>query len=86
MELFDTIEMMSNTNYKERFKAEYYQTKIRLEKLEEMIQKYKNNELDFEPNTPLYLLQKQSMIMSDYLDVLDKRAEIEEIALNERLN
>lgn len=33
MELKDTIEMMTSEDYKERFKAEYYQTKIRYEKL-----------------------------------------------------
>lgn len=30
MELRDTVEMMNNADYKERFKAEYYQTAIRL--------------------------------------------------------
>lgn len=33
MELKDTVEMMGSADYKERFKAEYYQTKIRYEKL-----------------------------------------------------
>ena len=33
MELKDTIEMMTSNDYKERFKAEYYQAKIRYEKL-----------------------------------------------------
>ena len=32
MELKDTIELMQSDDYKERFKAEYYQVKIRLEK------------------------------------------------------
>ena len=32
-ELKDTIEMMNSADYKERFKAEYAQTKIRYEKL-----------------------------------------------------
>ena len=36
MELTDTIEMMKSADYKERFKAEYYQLKIRLEALCEM--------------------------------------------------
>ena len=30
MELKDTIELMNSENYKDRFKAEYYQTKIRM--------------------------------------------------------
>ena len=29
MELKDTIELMNSSDYKERFKAEYWQTKIR---------------------------------------------------------
>lgn len=33
MELKDTIKLMESKDYKERFKAEYYQTKIRWEKL-----------------------------------------------------
>lgn len=33
MELKDTIELMQSEDYKERFKAEYYQVKIHLEKL-----------------------------------------------------
>ena len=31
--LIDTVEMMASADYKERFKAEYAQTKIRYEKL-----------------------------------------------------
>lgn len=29
MELKDTVELMNSDDYKDRFKAEYYQTKIR---------------------------------------------------------
>lgn len=39
MELKDTIEMMNSEDYKERFKAEYYQTKIRYDKLHSMLVK-----------------------------------------------
>ena len=38
MELKDTATLMVNSDYKERFKAEYYQLKIRLEKLKCMLQ------------------------------------------------
>ena len=31
MELKDTVVLMESDNYKDRFKAEYYQTKIRYE-------------------------------------------------------
>lgn len=40
MELRDTVEMMNNADYKERFKAEYYQTAIRYGKLKTMVDKY----------------------------------------------
>ena len=33
MELRDTVDMMNSEDYKERFKAEYYQTVIRYGKL-----------------------------------------------------
>ena len=36
MELKDTINLMSSTDYKERFKAEYLQAKIRYDKLDAM--------------------------------------------------
>lgn len=42
MELRDTVEMMNNADYKERFKAEYYQTAIRYGKLKAMVDKWKN--------------------------------------------
>lgn len=44
MELKDTATLMVSSNYKERFKAEYYQLKIRLEKLKYMLQKWDNGE------------------------------------------
>ena len=43
MELKDTATLMVSSNYKERFKAEYYQLKIRLEKLKCMLQKWDNS-------------------------------------------
>lgn len=42
MELKDTVTLMVSSDYKERFKAEYYQLKIRLEKLKCMLQKWDN--------------------------------------------
>ena len=44
MELKDTTTLMVSSDYKERFKAEYYQLKIRLEKLKCMLQKWDNGE------------------------------------------
>lgn len=81
MELKDTVELMLSDNYKDRFKAEYYQLKSRLEKLHKMVIKYTAETLDFEPDCPLYLLVKQEKIMEEYLHTLEIRAEIEKIEL-----
>lgn len=81
MELKDTIEMMSSTDYKERFKAEYQQTKIRYDKLSDMLEKYRAGILEFEPTCPGYLLTAQATHMRNYLSCLEQRAEIEGIEL-----
>lgn len=81
-ELSETIELMQSEDYRERFKAEYWQTKIRHMKLSEMIKKYEAGILEFEPNCGLFLLMAQRDYMHGYLNLLEKRAEIERIDLN----
>ena len=81
MELKDTIEMMNSPDYKERFKAEYYQTLIRANKLGDMIKAYEAGTLSFKPKCSLELLEKQMKHMVAYLFVLNDRAEIEGIEL-----
>lgn len=81
MELKDTIPMMDNPDYKERFKAEYYQTKIRYEKLHKMYIKYEAGTLNFTPTCSLELLKEQKAHMGNYLRCLEIRAEIEGIEL-----
>lgn len=81
MELKDTIELMESADYKERFKAEYYQTKIRYDKLHKMLVKYEARTLEFEPICPIEILQEQANFMGRYLHTLEIRAEIEEIKL-----
>lgn len=81
MELKDTIDLMNSEDYKERFKAEYYQTKIRYEKLHRMIIKYEANTLSFEPKCSKELLKEQANYMGNYLRMLEIRAEIENIEL-----
>ena len=81
MELKDTIELMNSDDYKERFKAEYYQTKIRYDKLHKMLIKYEAGTLGFEPSCPLEILEKQACYMENYLKTLEIRAEIEKIEL-----
>ena len=81
MELRDTVEMMNSEDFKERFKAEYYQTKIRYEKLHAMIVKYEAETLNFEPKCSIELLKNQASHMGQYLYALEVRAEIEGIEL-----
>lgn len=81
MELKETIEMMQSADYKERFKAEYYQVKIRYEKLLAMLMKREAGKLDFEPTCPIKILYEQVDIMSKYLKVLETRANIEGVNL-----
>ena len=81
MELKDTIKLMNSDDYKERFKAEYYQTKIRYDKLHKMLVKYEAKTLDFELSCPPEILEKQACYMGNYLKTLEVRAEIEKIEL-----
>ena len=81
MQLKDTIEMMNSEDFKERFKAEYYQLSLRLYSLTSMLYKCKINMLDFEPKCSKETLENQLIFMQGYLDILRLRAEIEEIDL-----
>ena len=79
--LSDTVVLMDSVDYKDRFKAEYYQTKIRYEKLHKMIVKYEAKTLAFEPSCSIEILKKQASAMGNYLYLLELRAEIENISL-----
>lgn len=81
MKLKDTLEMMQSEDYKERFKAEYYQLEIRLDKLTAMLEKWDRGELNFTPTCPRELYNQQVCGMVDYLNALRTRAEIEGIQL-----
>ena len=79
--LRDTVGLMESSDYKDRFKGEYWQTKIRYDKLHKMVVKYEANTLDFTPNTPLDILKKQLSYMGMYLYTLELRAQLEGIEL-----
>ena len=82
MILADTIEMMNSEDFKERFRAEYFQLKIRYQKLHDMVVKYEAGTLPFTPNCPLELLKHQKSLMEQYLYDLELRAQIEKICLS----
>lgn len=81
MELKDTIDLMNSDDFKDRFVAEYRQTKIRYDKLHKMLIKYEAGTLNFEPKCSLELLSEQAKHMGLYLKCLEIRAEIEGIEL-----
>lgn len=81
MELKDTIEMMASEDYKERFKAEYCQAKIRYGKLKYMLERWDNGLLDFTPTCPRSTYDMQIRAMSDYIAVIEARAMMENISL-----
>ena len=81
MELKDTIKLMESEDYKERFKAEYYQTKIRYDKLHRLIIKMEAGTCDFTPSCSLEVYKEQAKYMGMYLYILEVRAETENIEL-----
>ena len=81
MELKETAKMMQSKDYKERFKAEYYQLKIRMDGLEAMLNKWQNGTLEFTPTCSYELLERQLAHMTEYAETLEERASVEEIEL-----
>jgi len=81
MELKNTIAAMVDGSYKARFAAEYWQTKIRYDKLHDMITSYDAGTLGFEPTCNMSLLRHQASMMGQYLYDLEVRAKIEDIDL-----
>lgn len=85
--LKDTEKLMESSDYRERFIAEYWQTKIRYEKL-----KHFNTRIECEKafngpevyyDCPNKLLRDQQTKMGELLHILELRAIIENINLNE---
>lgn len=85
MELKDTIELMTSDDYKERFKAEYYQLSIRYEKLTAMLKAWDAGTLEFKPTCPRKAYSVQATAMDDYLTVLKARAAMEGVKLEKEM-
>lgn len=81
MNLNETVELMNSTDYKDRFKAEYLQLKIRIEGLKTMLEKYRAGTLTFTPSCSYGLLYSQFEAMAAYGRKLEERAFIEDIEL-----
>ena len=76
-----TALLMQSEDYKDRFKAEYYQVFVRFVKLKAMLENWDKDELDFEPTCPYSTYELQIKAMRDYISVLEARAVMENIDL-----
>ena len=86
-ELADTAAGMTSPDYKERFRAEYIQTKIRYERLKAFNTKIEaafrtECKAPMPPHDcPHDLLREQQEVMGQYLHILEVRAVIEGVDL-----
>lgn len=71
--------------YQVRFLNEYNELKVRTFRLKNMLAKYKKGELDFKPDCSYELLHEQYIYMKQYLDVLKRRARIENIDIADKI-
>lgn len=81
MELKDTVAMMTSSDYRERFKAEYAQLCIRFEKLRAMLEAWDAGKLSFMPTCPRSTYNIQVRAMVDYMAALEARAVMEGVSL-----
>ena len=90
LNLSDTVALMISRDYRDRFVAEYIQTKIRYERLKTFCNRIEAAKLDPELTAPkhdcsLKLLRKQQSVMGEYLHQLELRAIIEDIDLEDAM-
>lgn len=83
MTLQDTVALMNSADYKERFKAEYYQVVNRFKSLYKMLVEWDEGKLKFSPPCPRSTYNIQLNAMADYLAILEARAVMEDIELKE---
>ena len=81
MELKDTVDLMTSADWKDRFIAEYLQTKIRYEKLNRLIVKRMVGKTYFETPIPMESWREQALHMGGYLLELEKQAALHGIEL-----
>lgn len=89
--LMDTVSLMGSEGHRDRFKAEYLQTKIRADKLRKFITKIdaaqamrftgEANVEEPKHDCPISLLKQQLNAMDNYLHILEMRALIENVGL-----
>ena len=83
MKLSETITMMNSSDYKERFRAEYFQLQNRIDGLDKMLDGYRQGKLKYDPKCTIKLLDGQMNAMKIYKTHLEEIAKIEKISLEE---
>lgn len=83
MELIDTINLMDSNDFKDRFRAEYFQLDNRINGLYTMLEKYRKGTLNFTPKCDIKTLDAQLTAMIQYRKILVFRAQLENIDLTE---
>ena len=79
--LNETIELMMSSDYKDNFKAEYYQLEYRYKQLKKMLEDWNADKLSFTSACDIDIYTSQIVSMGYYLNVLRQRAEIEDVEL-----
>lgn len=72
------------SDYKERMRVEYRELTARAGGLRDMLQRYADGTLDFEPTCPITLLSRQLDVMDAYANLLRHRAKIEHVNLEKQ--
>lgn len=85
MRLSDTVTMMNSEDYKERFRAEYAQLVIRYYGLRRMLEKWDDGTLEFKPTCPRSTYNMQTKAMEDYIAILEARAVMEDVNLEDMI-
>lgn len=80
----DQADGATASDYKERMRVEYQELTGRADRLRDMLQRYADGTLDFEPVCPISLLSRQLDVMDEYALILRRRAGIERISLGEQ--
>lgn len=88
--LEETIDLMKSNDYKERFIAEYFQGKIRYDKLTTFIfnieKAEQKGEIPPKHDCPVFLLKLQKKCMGQYLAILEERAKFENIDIMQEIS
>lgn len=75
------IPYITSDDWKKRFIGEYWMLRFRTEGLNDTILKLNCDKLDFKPKCEANILSVQASAMERYLEILEKRAIIEDIDL-----